>query len=143
MDALDIRLIKKYEGCSLIAYKCAAGVYTIGYGHTIKEDMGVITQARADELLEKYVSNLRAQIRPLIKIKLNEGEMAALVSFAYNVGVGALRSSTLLKLLNAGRKTEAADEFLKWTKAGGRELKGLVKRRAEERQVFLTGELKP
>lgn len=134
-EAID--LIKKWEGCSLTPYKCVAGVWTIGYGETSKKDMGPITQERADELLRLRVLNLEIAIERLVSVKLSKGEKAALISFAFNVGVGALSKSTLLRCLNAGMRGQAADEFLKWNKAGGKELKGLTNRRQEERAVFL------
>lgn len=142
MSELAIKLIKKYEGCSLVSYLCPAGIPTIGYGHTTsKSNMGPITQERADELLKIDVLNVALKVHKLVTVPINKNEEAALISFAFNVGVGALSKSTLLRCLNAGLRLEAADQFLKWDKAGGKVLKGLTKRRTEERSIFLGGNL--
>jgi len=140
-----IALIKKFEGCKLKAYKCSAGVPTIGYGATFYEDgakvkmTDVITQQRADELLTYHIGLFSAKVKPLIKTELNDNQFSALVSFAYNVGTGALNSSTLLKKVNANPKdVSIAAEFAKWNKAGGKVLKGLDSRRAAESALYYT-----
>lgn len=138
MSELAIKLIKKYEGCSLVPYLCPAQIWTIGWGDTAKKDMGPITQERADEMLKLRVINLAVQVNKLVTVSINKNEEAALISFAFNVGIGALSKSTLLKCLNAGLRLEAAEQFLRWDKAGGRVLKGLTKRRTEERAIFLS-----
>lgn len=134
-----IALIKRFEGCRLKAYKCPAGVWTVGYGSTgpdVREGV-VVSAARAEELLREDLRRFEAGVARLVTIPLLSNQHAALVCFAYNVGLGNLCESTLLKKLNRGDYRGAADEFLKWTKAGGRELPGLVKRRAAERELFL------
>lgn len=142
-----IRLIQHYEGCKLKAYKCPAGVWTIGYGHTgkdVKEGL-VISQQRATDLLREDVANFAADVNSLLKVRVTQRQFDALVSFAYNVGsdidldtiAEGLGDSTLLKLVNAGNFAKAADEFPKWNKAKGKVLGGLVKRRAAERALFL------
>ena len=140
-----IALIKKFEGCKLKAYKCSAGVPTIGYGATFYEDgtkvkmTDVITQQRADELLAYHVGLFAAKVKPMIKSAVNDNQFSALVSFAYNVGVGALSKSTLLKKVNATQKdVSIAVEFAKWNKAGGKVLKGLESRRAAESALYYT-----
>lgn len=134
-----INLIKNFEGCRLTAYRCPAGVWTIGYGHTgkdVKEGLK-ITKEQAEELLKKDLKSFELSVNNCIKIPLTQGQFDALVSFSYNVGTGALRNSTLLKLLNQGKIESAAKEFDKWVNAGGKKLSGLVKRRKAEKELFL------
>jgi len=127
-------LIKRHEGLRLKAYLCPAGVWTIGYGstgpHVIKGK--VITESEAEALLVKDVRRFEDGVNRLVKVSLTQGQFDALVSFAFNCGVGALQKSTLLKKLNAGRYDAVPAELMKWTKGGGRELPGLVKRRRDE-----------
>lgn len=137
----EAELIKSFEGLELEAYLCPADIWTIGYGHTgnVKEGDS-ITKAEADELLDKDLQTFRNGVRRLVKVPLNENQFGALVSFAYNLGLGSLQNSTLLKLLNAGDYDGAADQFLRWNKSKGKVLTGLVRRREAERAVFLTPE---
>ena len=134
-----VELVKGFDGFSPKAYLRPAGVPTIGYGHTgnVRPD-DTITPEEAESLLEKDLAKFDAGIKKSVKVPLNENQLAALTSFAYNVGLGAFNNSTLLKQLNEGHYELAADQLLRWTKAGGKELKGLVTRRAAERAVFLT-----
>ena len=133
-----INIIMKNEGCRLTAYKCAAGVWTIGYGHTAGVTKGqTITQAQAEEFLkqdlakfEKYVNN--AAYVPITET-LTQNQFDALVSFAYNCGAGNLK--TLCKGRTAAQIAKA---MLKYNKAGGKELAGLTKRRKEEAALFST-----
>jgi len=138
-----LNLIKQFEGCELTAYKCPAGVWTIGYGWTgtvngkpVGAGMS-INQVMADDLLTKGVVPYENGVNRLVTAPLTQNQFDALVDFAYNLGVGALEKSTLLKKLNAGDYRGAADEFPKWNKAGGKVLPGLVKRREAERALFL------
>ncbi|PIJ50928.1 muraminidase [Erwinia sp. OLTSP20] len=138
-----IDLIKTFEGCSLVAYQDAVGVWTIGYGWTNPVD-GVpihagmtITQQKADELLKEGVKQYEAPVNQNVTVRLKQFQFDALVSFTYNLGAANFISSTLLKKLNAGEVQEAADEFLRWNKAGGKVLFGLLRRRAYERDLFL------
>ena len=135
----EAELIKSFEGLELVAYLCPADIWTIGYGHTgnVKEGDS-ITKAEAEALLDKDLQTFRNGVKRLVKVPLNENQFGALVSFAYNIGLGSLQSSTLLKMLNAGDYTGAADQFLRWNKSGGKVLTGLVRRREAERAVFLT-----
>ncbi|MFV3388433.1 lysozyme [Pseudomonas sp. NY15364] len=130
-------LIKSFEGLRLSAYKCPADVWTIGYGTTagVKEGQ-IITKERAEELLRDDAKRFEDQVLRLVKVPLTQGQLDALVSFTYNLGAANLGNSTLLRLLNAGDYKGAAAQFGRWTKAGGKELPGLVKRRAAERAMF-------
>lgn len=134
-----IDLIKSFEGCSLKAYRCPANVLTIGYGHTggVKEGQS-ITQAEAERLLKVDLGSYEAAVNKYVTAIINQNQFDALVSFAYNCGCGALQKSTLLKYLNRSMYKEAADQFDLWNKGGGKVLKGLVRRRAAEKELFLT-----
>ena len=134
-DGLD--LIKQFEGLYLKAYRCPAGVPTIGYGYTAGVAMGqTITQQQADDYLRRDVRQFERAVARLVTVPLTQGQFDALVSFAFNLGEGALAQSTLLRLLNAGDYAGAAAQFDRWNKAGGRVLPGLVRRRAAERALF-------
>lgn len=134
-----IELIKKFEGCRLKAYKCPAGVWTIGYGHTnnVRPD-DVITQDEAEELLKRDIKVHEDNVTRLVKVALSQGQFDALVSFEYNVGYGNFANSTLLKLLNSGNYESAAKQFKRWVYAGDKVLEGLVKRRIAETELFLS-----
>lgn len=132
-------LIRKYEGLRLATYVCPGGKLTIGYGHTGPD---VTTGKKIDEeeanaLLVKDVQRFERAVNGLVTVPMTQGMFDALISFSFNLGVGSLKSSTLLKKLNAGNLTGAADEFLKWNKAGGKVLAGLSARRESERERFL------
>jgi len=137
----EAELIKSFEGLELEAYLCPANVWTIGYGHTkgVKEG-DTVTKEEAEKLLDEDLAFFRNGVKRLVKVDLNENQFGALVSFAYNLGLGSLESSTLLKMLNAGDYEGAADQFLRWNKSGGKVMTGLVRRREAERAVFLTPE---
>ena len=128
-----LALIKSFEGCRLVAYKCPAGVWTIGYGHTAGVYEGqVITQAQADNMLKSDMKKYEKYVTDNVKIPLNENQFSALVSFCYNCGVGNLR--TLVK----GRNTaQIADAMILYNKASGKVLTGLVRRREAERKLFI------
>lgn len=135
-----VDLIKHFEGLYLDAYLCPAGVPTIGYGHTAGVRLGQrITAAGALSLLTEDMAEAAADVDRLVKVRINGNQRGALASFVFNLGAGNLGSSTLLKKLNAGDVESAAEEFGKWINASGRPLFGLIKRRAAERQLFLTG----
>jgi lysozyme len=145
VNKAGIDLIKSFEGLFLKPYLDAVGIPTIGIG-TIQYPNGqkvsmkdpAITEAQAIEFLEHEVNMKASAVEKMVKVPLNDNEYAALVSFSYNVGSNALQTSTLLKLLNSGAdKTAVADQFLRWNKAGGKELKGLTRRREAERSLFL------
>ena len=138
-------LIKFYEGCKLVAYKCSAAKDTIGYGNTFYENGtpvkpgDKISQERANELFEIIAKEFADKVAPLVKSPVTPNQYAALVSFAYNAGIGNLKSSTLLKKVNANPNDPTiALEFAKWDKAGGKQLAGLTKRRASESKLYFT-----
>lgn len=131
-----IAIIKKFEGLRLKAYKCPAGVYTIGYGHTenVLAD-SEISELMADQILRKDLKNFEQAINDL-DLPLLQCEFDALVSFAFNVGIGNFNKSTLKKLLLQKKFFYAAKEFDKWVFAGGKKLPGLQNRRNTERKIF-------
>ena len=135
---VGIELIKKYEGCYLKAYKCPAGVWTIGYGHTngVKSGM-VITKDQAVTYLKNDLITYERAVNSYVKVPLTQNQFDALVSFSFNCGTAALKHSTLLKKLNSGYYDGAANEFTKWNKSNGKVLNGLVRRRQEEKELFL------
>ena len=130
--------LKEFEGCRLKAYKDVAGVWTIGYGHTgdvVKGDR--ISQWWADELLRVDIANAERQVLKL-GVCRTQGELDALVSFVYNLGIAALKTSTLYRLIRSGKANRARikKEFGKWVWAGGQKMPGLIKRRAWEAERF-------
>ncbi|UPO88349.1 glycoside hydrolase family protein [Niallia sp. Man26] len=138
-----LNLIKSFEGVRLTAYKAVSTEehWTIGYGHygaDVREGQ-TITKAQADKFLKADVARFESAVNSNVKVALNQNQFDALVSFTYNCGEGALKRSTLLELLNQGKYIEAADQFDLWNKSGGKVLNGLVKRRAKEKALFLTG----
>lgn len=137
-SAAGLGLIKHFEGLRLKAYKCSAGVDTIGYGHTGGvSPKATCTEAQAHDWLVQDVAQAERDVARLVKVPLRQGQFDALVSFVFNLGGGNLAKSTLLKKLNAGDIAGAGQEFLKWNRAGGAVLEGLTKRRAAEREMFL------
>jgi GH24 family phage-related lysozyme (muramidase) len=144
-----LELIRRWEGLRLRAYLDASGIVSIGYGNTLRSDGSPvqlgdsITAAEAEQLLTDHINNLSEQLNGLLKVTVQQPQFDALVSLAYNIGIGALQRSTLLAKLNSGDITAAADQFRRWTKAsdgkgGLLELPGLVRRRQEERELFLS-----
>lgn len=134
--------ITRWEGCHLKAYLCPAGVCTIGVGHTAamgdpKPVLGMkITQDEADAILARDLSQIERDIIASVKVKLAQKQFDTLVSFVFNVGIGAFRKSTLLKKLNAGDYAAVPEELMKWTRAGGKVLQGLVNRRKAEADLW-------
>ena len=131
-----IAVIKKFEGLRLKAYKCPAGVFTIGYGHTenVCAD-SEISELMADQILRKDLKKFEQAINNL-DLPLLQCEFDALVSFTFNVGIGNFNKSTLKKLLSQKKFFYAAKEFNKWVFAGGKKLPGLQNRRSKERKIF-------
>lgn len=141
-----LKLIAQFEGCELVAYKCPAGVLTIGYGHTgkdVKPGM-TITEDKAFELLGQDIVKTETVVNRLLSSQINVGNITqgmfdALVSFAYNCGTGNLQKSTLLKKVLANpQDSSIANELAKWNKAGGKVLSGLVKRRKAETELYFS-----
>lgn len=131
-----LKLIKSFEGLVLHAYKCSAGVLTIGYGHTgsdVHPDL-VITDVQAEELLQKDLRRFEKGVSDYINVPLTQNEFDALVSFAFNCGIGALAESTLRRRLNAGedKPTVFRQELAKWVNGPNGPLPGLVRRRNAE-----------
>ena len=138
INQAGLELIKSFEGYREDAYLCPAGVWTIGWGTTKNVRKGQITNPEeAENFLKRDLKIFEAQVAELVKVALTSNQFSALVSFAYNCGAGALKSSTLLKKLNQEDYLGAAEEFLKWNKAGGKMLAGLTRRRVAERSLFL------
>lgn len=139
-SANGVQLIKSFEGCILRAYKDAVGIWTIGYGHTGDVLPGMeITIIQAEEYLKSDLFKFEKSVSAYVTIPLTQDMFDALVSFTYNVGIGAFKSSTLLKKVNRGDIEGAAGEFNKWIYAGKKILPGLVKRREAEKNLFLKG----
>jgi len=134
-----LNLIKKFEGFRATPYICPGGKLTIGYGNTIKEgEYTKITEAQAEALLRSTVSSFERAIKKAVKVPLTQNQYDALFSLAYNIGAGAFSSSSLVKTLNTGDYAGAADQFDKWVKSKGVVLRGLVRRRDEEKALFLS-----
>lgn len=136
-----IALIKRFEGCKLKAYLCPAGVWTIGYGHTGEVKQGMVwTQQQADDALMQDLQFFESAAYSYVTVPLKQNQFDALVSFAFNCGVGALRKSTLLRLLNAGDYSGAEKQFARWISKGTAAEKGLRRRRKAEALLFSGGE---
>ncbi|MEW6498525.1 MAG: DUF4231 domain-containing protein [Cyanobacteriota bacterium] len=141
INTAGIKILKECEGLCLNAYKCPAGVWTIGYGCTEGVRPGTsITEAEAEAMLRKELAKFEEGVeRTLGHIPLNENQFSALVSLTYNCGLGAVvEGTTIRRKLEARDYQGAADGFLLWNKGGGRVLPGLVKRREMERRLFLS-----
>ena len=132
-----IDLIKHFEGCETEAYLCPAGVPTIGYGHIKGVQMGdVITEAQAEEMLVEELTEYENYIHDCVTAPLNQNQFDAMVSWVFNLGVGNLKSSTLLKTLNIGNYRGVPEQIMRWNKAGGKVLEGLTRRRQAEADLF-------
>lgn len=140
--ALAAGFISSFEGCRLSAYKCSAGVWTIGYGHTedVKEG-DTCTEEQANAWLIEDIRNTQLLLAHYVNVPVSEGEFVALVSLAFNVGVGTLMKSKLLRKLNAGDRDGAAKEFLDFDLANGKRIAGLTRRRKQEHDLFLSDSL--
>ena len=142
---LNLSIIKKYEGLKLNAYICPANVPTIGFGSTFYPDgrrvkLGdKITLQEAESILLHDIKRFEKEVRNSVKIEITNNQLSALISFVYNVGASAFRKSTLLRKVNANpTDLSIHNEFMRWTRAGGKVLPGLVKRRAEESKLYFT-----
>lgn len=144
-SSAGLSAVAQREGYRSNAYQDQAGVWTIGYGTTQINGRPVqkgdtITEEQAMNLMKEDYSSRASRVMSLVKVPLNQNQLDALTSLSYNIGMGAFAKSTLLKKLNAGDYTGAAGEFSKWNKAGGRVNEGLINRRREEAQQFLSGD---
>jgi lysozyme len=144
INAAGLKLIKDFEGMKLSPYLDSVNIPTIGVGciqypdgTKVTMDDPTITEEQALEYLEFELSSKQKAVEAAVTVPINDNQFAALVAFSYNVGSSALQKSTLLKKLLAGDVAGAANEFLKWNKAGGREIAGLTRRRQAERALFL------
>jgi len=132
-----ISLIKKFEGCEYNAYKCAADVLTIGYGHTkdVKEG-DLVTQQEAENLLTKDLEEFEESVIEAVDMPMSQHQFDALVSWTFNLGPSNLNSSTMLKVLNKGDYEDVPAQIKRWNKAGGKVLEGLTRRREAEALLF-------
>ena len=149
-----IQQIKIDEGVRSKPYQCPALLWTVGVGHVIDPNHAkvpmadrkalpipagwdrVLSAEEIDDILRKDLARFEAGVLRLIKVPLTQGQFDALVSFSFNVGLGNLQNSTLRMKVNRSEFEAAAEQFLVWTKAGGRVLPGLVKRRTHEKEMF-------
>lgn len=134
-----LNAIKKYEGCRLTAYQDVKGVWTIGYGHTGDVYYGeTITQSEADALFRNDIQKFVKGVNSLLgSTRVNQNQFDALVSFAYNCGLTALKNSTLLRKVKADPNDPTIEtEFKKWVYSGGKYIQGLANRRASESKLY-------
>lgn len=143
VSAAGLDLVKKHEGLRLEAYRCPAGVWTIGYGITSAAGVGTvargmkITHDEAEDMLRRALRIFERGVQDALTRRPTQAQFDAMVSLAYNIGVGAFKRSSVLRHFNAGDMDKAAGAFLMWNKANGKVLPGLTRRRTEERQWFL------
>ena len=138
---MNLEIIKKYEGFSSQAYKCPAGVWTVGWGHTGRDvyEGVTITEKEASLLLEKEVRKLEEEVLFYLDNKPTTNELDALTSLCYNVGLGAFKKSRLLKRINLKENGELiSKEWIEFNKVNGKVVKGLLRRRAEEICLYFT-----
>ena len=137
---LAIEIIKHFEGFKITPYYCSSGVLTIGYGRTRNvKPRDITTRAAEEKWLINEVLKINSFINQVVEPYMSPSQMAALISFIYNVGLGNFNRSTLLKRLNNSDKL-ASEELLRWTKgSSGLSLPGLVRRRKTEKRLFDTG----
>ena len=142
MTEEGLALIKRFEGFRAEAYRCPAGVWTVGYGHTsaagsppVKRGM-TVTRAEAEDILRRDVDAFARDVLESLTAALNDRQFSALVSFAYNVGITNFRKSSVLACVNGGALASVPQRLALWNKAKGRVLPGLVKRRAAEAEMF-------
>ncbi len=133
-----IDLVKFFEGFESKAYLCPANVWTIGYGRTKNVREGdVVNEAQAERDLFEELDEFAEQVLNTVKVDLEQNELDALTSWTYNLGVGNLQSSTLLKKLNSGDKNSVPSEMVRWNKAAGKVLAGLTRRREAEAKLWV------
>ena len=136
-------LIRRWEGCELIAYKDSVNIWTVGYGHIVGVAEGLqICQGQADNWLFAELEKYETFVKSVLIVNLTDWQIGALTSFTYNLGVDAFENSTLLKKVNENPENydDIAIEFIKWDNAGGKEIKGLSKRRINEADMYANGQ---
>lgn len=146
INNIALEIIKEFEGFKSKPYLCSAGIPTIGYGSTYYANGKSVTmkdkpidELQANILLENTVSKFQDGVNSLVKSKINENKQAALISFAYNLGLSALKNSTLLKKVNSNpQDLTIAQEFNRWINANGVPVKGLINRRNKESQLYFS-----
>ncbi len=143
VNQAGVDLIRRFEGCRLDAYPdpgTGGDPWTIGYGATGPGIApGVVwTQEEAEARLVEDIAQFAGAVERALTVPVSANEFAAMVALAFNIGAGAFKKSTLLRLVNDGHFEAAAEQFLRWNRAGGREMPGLTRRRQAERQLFLT-----
>lgn len=150
VNQATIDLVKRWEGLELEAYRDPVGIWTIGYGHSTKAGYGPVpgpgmtmTEAEAEQLLAEGLDRFARKVAPLLTREPTPNQFGAMVSLAYNIGVGAFSKSTCLRRFNAGDIDGAAEALTWFNKAGGKVLRGLVNRREEERTLFLSEPAQP
>lgn len=143
VNKLGIDMMHHFEGCKLEAYQCSAKMWTIGWGNTYYQDKrsvnqgDKITQQQADELFEMIMNEFSMMVRKVLKKEISENKFSAIVCLAYNIGMGNLKASTLLKKVNINPDDPTIPrEFLRWNKAGGKVLNGLTRRRQAESDLY-------
>lgn len=144
INAAGLDIIKRNESCRLVAYPDATGIYTIGWGHVPAISGTRITQEHADELLRNDLDHFVSAVAGVTaSVPTTDNQFSAMVSLSFNIGVGAFRGSTVLHKHRLRDFSGAADAFGMWNKAGGRVLKGLTRRRGEERALYLSQPAQP
>ena len=132
-----LELIKKFEGCETTAYQDSVGVWTIGFGHTKGVEEGQTCSIEdAESMLANEMDEYEGYINNMVKVDLQQHEFDALVAWVYNLGPTNLGESTMLKVLNGGQFDRVPEEMNRWTRAGGKILEGLVRRRQAESLMF-------
>ncbi|MEM7425177.1 MAG: lysozyme [Pseudomonadota bacterium] len=146
LNAAGLKLIKSFEGWRGTAYRDPVGVWTIGYGHTSRAGPpevypGLkISRMQGQEILLRDLDQFAREIRPHIRVRLNDNQYSALLSFAYNVGATNFKRSSVLRFVNARRFSDVPARLMLWNRAGGRVLRGLTRRRAAEGALFVDAE---
>lgn len=145
INAEGLEIVEHFEGFSSTPYRCPSGLWTIGYGSIrdargkrVTEDHPPISEEEARELLKRDLEEAEYYVNQLVYTPLTHNQLSALISFVYNIGSGNFQASTLRAKLNRGDYLGASNEFWKWRRGGGVILKGLVKRRKAEEELFLT-----
>lgn len=138
-NADGLSLLKSFESCKLTAYRDVGGILTVGWGHCgpdVHEGL-TITQEQADELLRQDLAKFEAGVTKLVTTPITSNQYSAMVCFAFNIGLGNLKTSLLLRCVNSGHPVDASKQFERWNKVKGVVVNGLTRRRIAERDLFL------